>query len=453
MSNVRHFGAVGDGEVDDTAAIRHAIDEGDGVLFFPRGNYRLTETIELPLGERGPMAVRGEAGASCLFMHGPGPALRFQGNHGGTGDPWTLQPAVWERERLPGVRHLVIEGRHAEADGVELDGTMQVIIEGILARRLRHGIRLVRRNRNVLISHSHVYHNTGVGVFLDGVNLHQINVSGNHLSYNRLGGIRIERSEVRNLQITGNDIEYNNTKAHADLPVEATAEIYVDTTASGSSVNEITIASNTIQATGTAGGANVRILEKPGTDRPPGLWTISGNVIGSQEINVHLSGCYGIVVSGNTIYSCLKRNLWIEDSRQINVTGNHFRRHTPQYGTGVRLERSTDCIVSSSQFHDEAAAGQASGASLLELEACRRVTVLGCQFLDGVPYGIDVNRCSDVRISDCLLVEQRESKVARGVLRFRGEGERNVLGSNSLLGAVEIDERADVRRYENVGFL
>ncbi|MCA9108748.1 MAG: hypothetical protein KDA52_02270, partial [Planctomycetaceae bacterium] len=29
MSNVRHFGATGDGETDDTEAIRHALSEGD----------------------------------------------------------------------------------------------------------------------------------------------------------------------------------------------------------------------------------------------------------------------------------------------------------------------------------------------------------------------------------------------------------------------------------------
>ena len=87
--------------------------------------------------------------------------------------------------------------------GIELIETMQAVFEGVLIRRVRHGIRLHKRNRNVLISHCHLYFNTGVGIFLDRVNLHQINIAGSHISYNRLGGIRIEGSEVRNLQITG----------------------------------------------------------------------------------------------------------------------------------------------------------------------------------------------------------------------------------------------------------
>ena len=42
MSNVRDFGARGDGRNDDTQAIRHAIEQGDGVLRFPRGDYLIS---------------------------------------------------------------------------------------------------------------------------------------------------------------------------------------------------------------------------------------------------------------------------------------------------------------------------------------------------------------------------------------------------------------------------
>ncbi len=447
MSNVHDFGADGNGEKDDTEAIRHTVAQGDGCLEFPPGDFKITQTIEIPLGEPGTRVIRGDSGLTSIQMHGPGPAFRLLGHHEGTGDPLTWTPEVLDHERLPTIRHLVIEGRHPEADGIELNGVTQPLLEGLLVRKLRHGIRLVRRNRNVLISHCHVYHNTGVGIYLDGVNLHQINVTGNHISYNRLGGIRIERSEIRNLQITGNDIEYNNARTHKALASEPTAEIYVDTTAPGASVNEIAIASNTIQATNSVHGANIRILEKAGgTERPPGLWTIAGNVIGSQEVNVHLTGCYGVAISGNTIYSATKRNLLVEDSRQMSITGNIFRRHTPQYGTGVRLERSADCVISSCQFRDEAEAGQENKASLLEVVECRRCLIHGNQLIDGAPYGIDVSASSDVRISECLVHEERAKKVARGAVRFAGKGERNFLGANSLSGEVEIGESAGVER-------
>ncbi|MEM7393654.1 MAG: right-handed parallel beta-helix repeat-containing protein, partial [Verrucomicrobiota bacterium] len=209
-------------------------------------------------------------------------------------------------------------------------------------------------------------------------------------------------------------------------------------------VNEIMIASNTIQATNSPGGANVRITEQPGTDRPPGLCSITGNVIGSQEVNVHLSGCYGIVLTGNSIYSCTKRNLLVEDSRLINLTGNSFRRHTPKYGTGVRFERSTDCLISSCQFHDESATGQESKASLLEISDCQRININGNQFVDGTPYGIDVKHCTDVRIADCMVTEQRKPGVAAGAIRFSGPGARNDIRSNTLSGPLDLDKASGV---------
>ena len=81
---------------------------------------------------------------------------------------------------------------------------------------------------------------------------------------------------------------------------EPTAEITIDASAEGASVREGTIASNTIQATYSAGGANIRFIGGPGSDdagsmnRKAGMWTIAGNLIGSQEINIHLLRARGI---------------------------------------------------------------------------------------------------------------------------------------------------------------
>ena len=246
----------------------------------------------------GPIGIDGSAGTAKVVMSGTGPVFRFVGTHQGTGDPDTVKANVWESQRMPTVKNIEIEGRNPEADGIEMIGTMQSVFEGVLIRQVRHGIRLYHRNRNVLISHCHIYNNTGVGVFLDRVNLHQINIASNHISYNRLGGVRVESSQVFNLQITGNDIEYNNHRAYNTKP-EPTAEIYIDTTTEGARVDEITVASNTIQATASPGGANIRIIGSRSKVRRPGLWTISGNLIGNQENNVHLSDCHGVVLSGN----------------------------------------------------------------------------------------------------------------------------------------------------------
>jgi len=50
--NVRAYGAIGDGRVDCTRAIKAAIDaasqSGGGIVYFPRGRYLVSETIDIP---------------------------------------------------------------------------------------------------------------------------------------------------------------------------------------------------------------------------------------------------------------------------------------------------------------------------------------------------------------------------------------------------------------------
>lgn len=452
MSNVRDFGATGDGKTDDTDAILHAVKDGDGLIEFPRGNYLISDTIEISLKDKGPHGIDGFGGTARIVMSGTGPAFRLVGTHGGTGDPASVKTEVWP-QCLPTIKNIVIEGDNPEADGIEMIETMQSVFEGVLIRRVRNGIRLHKRNRNVLISHCHIYFNTGVGIFLDEVNLHQINIASNHIGYNRLGGIRIAGSEVRNLQITGNDIEYNNHNSHNTEP-QPTAEIYIDTTADGASVNEVTVASNTIQATISPGGANIRMIEKPNESRPPGLWTITGNIIGSQENNVHLTGCHGVVISGNCIYSCENRNLLIEQSDHITIGSNSFRRHTPRMFTGVRLVDSKNCVITGCMIEDEDPKGQESAASLLEMAGCERINVTGCQFIDGAPYAVDVEQSSFINISGCTAMDTRDAQKAKGIVRFQGPGKANLLANNTIgkgnFESLQLDQRSSVTQSNNV---
>ena len=442
MSSVRDFGAVGDGKADDTEALRHAVAESDGTLTLPRGVYRITGTIEVPLDRVGPIAIDGSGGAAELRMAAAGPALRLLGTHAGTGDPGSVRPAVWDRQRAPAVRGLAITGDHPEADGVELVGTMQPILHGLHVRRARHGIRLTGRNRNVLIEGCHVYHNRGAGVFLDAVNLHQTNITGNHISYNRLGGIRIERSEVRNLQITGNDVEYNTDRTHK-LGDEPTAEIWIDASAPRASVNEVAITGNTIQARPSPGGCNIRILDDRARhrapERPPGLFAIAGNVIGNQTVNVHVTGGYGITLTGNTIYSCAERNLRLEDCRHVTVAGCHFRSHDANLHAGVELTGSSHCVLSACTFRDDTAAGQATGASLLELSDCDAVAVSACHFDNGVPYAIDATDCRRLSITGCTAGDDRAPKASAGSIRLGGAGSA-LLSANILDRETKIED-------------
>ena len=72
MSFAKNFGAIGDGQADDTNALQHAVDDGDGVLELSKGTYRITRPIVLDSRQRGYLGVRGEQGTARIVMAGAG---------------------------------------------------------------------------------------------------------------------------------------------------------------------------------------------------------------------------------------------------------------------------------------------------------------------------------------------------------------------------------------------
>ena len=70
MSNVRDFGAMGDGIYDDSDAIQHAIEVAGGLIEFPRGDYRITKPIKVELGKIGRIGFRGDGGTAKLIIAG-----------------------------------------------------------------------------------------------------------------------------------------------------------------------------------------------------------------------------------------------------------------------------------------------------------------------------------------------------------------------------------------------
>jgi len=468
MSRARDFGAVGDGVADDTEALAHVLRTGDGVLSLSRGTYRITRTLEISLDRVNRTGIDGSLGTATIVMAGSGPAFRFIGSHGGSAAPDSFKPEIWDRQRMPQISNLEIRGDHPEADGIELTGTMEATCCGVLIRQVRHGIRLVKRNRNVLITGCHIFHNTGIGVFCDGVNLHQFNITGSHISYNRLGGIRIERSEVRNLQITGNDIEYNNFKmftAGGFAPSDPTAEIYLDCreTAEGipsPSIREFTIASNTIQATHSPNGCNIRIIgPEPTGVVPIGMAAISGNLIGNQAINLHLTACRGIAITGNHIYGGYQHNVRMEGCDDMtmgsNIFGHNYWVPGKQIDNNIYLEDCTDCVLTGLQVRgapegkttwteDWAGDSPRVHEALIELTHCRRITLNGCQLRDPGAVAVLAKDCSSVSLTGCQIHDTRETPLLQTAVSWLGTGTGNLMASNLLGAPVKVDPACQV---------
>jgi hypothetical protein len=170
------------------------------------------------------------------------------------------------------------------------------------------------------------------------------------------------------------------------------------------------------------------------------MFTISGNLIGSQETNVHLDACRGVILGENVIYSGHRRNLVIERSRNIVVGPNSFD-HNPDYGekeltTGIRIEASQDVQISGCSIQDaQAGANTVAGAiqsnkrALLEIENCKRINLSGSQFLEGTPHGIAVEASSDVAITGCMLLDGREAKQTKSQIDWIGQGTGNLIAA------------------------
>lgn len=448
MVLAQDFGTRGDGSTDDTIALEHAIANNDGVVELQSGKYLISKTIEIRLEKIGPIQLRGNGGRVTIINKGSGPAFRFLGTHQKTAAPADFSPSVWLHERNPVCQNFEIVGASPEADGLEFVGVMQPTVLQMSLRQLRHAVRLHQRCRNFLLHACHIYENRGIGVFLDEVNLHQAIIGDSHISYCRLGGIRIENSEIRNLQITGNDIEYNNVNGlkHLNLTDEPTADIFIRCGEKGS-IREGTIASNTIQATASAQGANIRFIGNPQVGHKIGMFAISGNLIGSQTTNIHLSDVQGVTISGNHIYSGHHRNIWLERSRSI-VIGNNVLGHNPDYepnqlATGVRLERCQNSILNGNIIEDAAAGKHTVPAALpqerealVELVACQRINVTGNQILDGTPNGLLCDEVSDVLVEGNSIGDSRSEPLMKNAILWRGPGNNNAVKSCHLVGDV-----------------
>lgn len=417
----------GDGLTDDTDALQAAIDAGD-TLTLEQGVYRLTRPLVVELRETGPWSLQGN-GVARLQMEGSGPAILVIGTHEGTAAPGTVRPEVWDRQRMPLIDGIEIVGRHPEASGIELAGTMQPTLTRITVRDCLHGIHLTQRNRNVQISDCHLYDNRGIGVFLDGVNLHQINIVGSHISYNDQGGIVARKSEIRNLQIGTCDIEGNMGGPDSD----PSANVDLDST--GSSIGEVAIVGCTIQhAHDTPGSANIRINGRSTArefteELRHGHVTIANNVLSDVQTNIELAHVRGAAITGNTLWKGYTHNLLMRSCDSVVVTGNVFddnpRYH---YGDGsearlaVVLEDCTDCLLSSNLLK-----GTHETDAAVSLTRCGWTTLADCQVLDYDGQGILLTDCHHCRVSNCVVEDRRSDQAGDRGIVVKGKSSSNVI--------------------------
>ena len=433
---VRDFGAVGDGKADDTAAIQAAVDAGIGEVCLPRGTYRITRPIVIDLDRVGWTSLSG-GGVARILMAGPGPAVKIVGTHEGTASPKTVKPNVYDRQRMPTVDGVEFVGAHPGAGAIQAIGTMKLTVTRLVVRECLHAIHLVKRNRNVIVSDCHLYKNRGVGLYLDDVDLHQINVTGCHISYNGGGGIVVRAGNVRNLQVGTCDIEGN--MAPPDAP--ATANILIDSSASRAGAAEVAITGCTIQHTAQAtDSANIRFIGADATGRRWGHLTIAGNVLSDVQINIDIVKARGVSITGNTMWKGVRHNLRVRDSSNV-VVGPNVSDRNPQYwgqdkaGEGIVFENCRDCTITGLHVN-----GVRRAPAGLVLADCRRMNVSNCTVLDCENAGLLIKAVTDSLVTGCLIRNDRAD--AKGWVSLRAiAGGGNVITNNLLGTPPEIDPK------------
>jgi hypothetical protein len=446
LISVKAFGARGDGSADDTDAVERAVAAGGGVLIFPRGSYRLTRPVVVDLTRAGTTSIAGD-GTARVLVDGAGPAFSFRGTHEGTADPPTMEDAVWARERLPLISGLEIRGLHPKSVGLRLEKTVQATITEMLIRRCATGIHLVERNRNLTISSCHVHDNLEVGIHFDHVNLHQAIITGSHVSYNPVAGIWIDNGEIRNFQIVGNDIEYNYDKLGKR---QGSADVLFVAREAESSWRECTIVGNTIQARPSPGGANIRLVGNGG-HHSGGMTAISGNLIGSQEDNIHIERCRNICISGNAIYSATRLTMLVERSSNLVLADNSIDWNPvpggKTYVDGIRIDDS-DGVNLSGTVLENCFRGTPEKGGAIEVARSRDVTITDCQVLDPLHRGIVLEEAVRCRVMGCSVVDRRPEPKMREAIVVLGKGSDNWITGNMFSGKPPRAEDPQAARIE-----
>lgn len=383
------------------------LNESDGRLNIPAGTYEFGGTLEVDLSKLGAIAIRGE-GPVTIRMKAAGPAIRVTGSLTGSADPRRIKNSTW-LERMPLIDGIGILGDHPEADGIELVQTMQPVITRVHIRHVRHGIILSKRNRNVAISNVHLYDNSGIGLYLNQVDLHQFNVANSHISYNQQGGIVVRGGNVRNVHVTGCDIEAN--MPNDPTPTDS-ANVFIDCCKSGS-VAEVAITGNTIQHYAhyhrekqAPGGANIRVAGRDGFQ--PNMITITGNVMSDTHTHVHLLKTNDVTVASNTYFTTEPTDILVEDCQRISIANSALNPREAK-GTGqVVLKRSSHCVVNGLICHNLLA-----GDAAINLFDCQNTRVSDC-VISGSKNGIQLMDCQNCSVTDCTVTDLPDS--AHGVV-------------------------------------
>jgi hypothetical protein len=166
-----------------------------------------------------------------------------------------------------------------------------------------------------------------------------------------------------------------------------------------------------------------------------GLWTIAGNIIQSQDINLLLRSCRAVVVSGNSFCSGYDRSIVMEKCRNIAL-GTNTIDFNPDYGgeriDGITISDSAACTLNG-VIVQSARAGSAESGGAIHIARSSEMTVTGCQIIDPVHRGLHLEAVRNSVINGCTVLSHEPSPTLREAILAQKCGP-DVLIQHNLLG-------------------
>lgn len=387
-TNVKNFGAVGDGVNNDTAAIQAAFNSGAAEIYYPTGTF-LQDTITIPTTVKrvwGPGTIKQRATDTRIFEAANSTGidldgLRIQGNYaaGQTTSSSNNRGLVFTS--CTGVRVRGCYITNIQYVAVHLIGCNRCVIEGNHFNLVGAAI-YSRGTSNSVIAHNTIdttiFDDTvfTIAISLESTDGHDYGIS-KHITIlgNTVKGFKnaqgIMAHAVTNLTIAGNTVidpvigisinPYNATDICSYIAIVGNSVSCIDTLKDYSGGNDGIICQ--------AGGATPDITDI----------TISGNVVINANRAENAAGQGGIrigytkrvTIAGNVVTSAQRNGIYVVDSEDhITITGNLVDNvivgGATQNGIHVAGASSTGYIGGNS-FKD---LGDASGIGVNYAAAC-----------------------------------------------------------------------------------
>lgn len=291
--DVTKFGAIGNGSADDTAAIQAAIDAipfGGGEVFFPIGNYKVTNTITIE--DKGPLLIYGQ---------GPQIAKGSSSSHSSR-----VTPASASFTATQPVFHVVNANPSTQDSG------------GITFSRL-----MIRPDGAVV----------GYGIGVERVS------DASHF----WGNIIVEHCHLRGLTRgisftdIGSGVGFGWLKIDDTRIEGCTYGVHSSYTINVVNITRSTIRQNTESGSGdylTRTGGGIFLSYSQCVD-------ITGNDLEGQQVGVHLFDCRGCTVEGNYFEVNFDAAIVLNTCNGVSINGNFF---APGFGLSSRKLVMRQCV-------------------------------------------------------------------------------------------------------------